>query len=691
MARNSWICLLILSILHLVFVARTLAVDAEEINIKANGQTSEYADEKQCKLKEENLVYSQENAPDSISDMLLIITKAVNKDFAGVLKVNIDYNGDAINAVVGRHLVATHVKRKVDDGSLVQECFYIPIVINDVNECTVPVGHPWRHNCQHPALCHNTEGSYQCKCPVGMFGVDGSGSFLYGLTSGGACRGTTNTTDCCEDHDVCMDDECEKNCKGNFRCTDKACHSNNCHPHGHCIEGPGFTYSCACKEGYIGDGFHCEKYVPEEINYCKLNSCDRDCICKQDQQAETYSCEPKAGYIAVDDPNYTPYDHISKGGKRVDRNKCVDGYIPEIHINGPNPMKLKQGDFYEELGVTVIDKNKQGSKRMINIDYSDPLGGVLLNVGTYTVYYSLDTAWLPVEHVTKKRVVVVEDVDECTYQGDLDIFKNKCDNTFAECINTGGSYNCSCMAGYRGDGFSNGTGCVDVTPPILQCRGAGCASRTFKACNCIGVIDENGKDISMEDHIDEAFIQTSLRSVEDFCEPANRPCFTAYDQALGGSVDLTQNITTGPIEKVLESNYTWRVPYHVSDAAGNPAKPLYYYVQVEVVDVLDQLMTFDQMLPVQWSKWIILCAVLFLIILLWFLLSYILFTGKVIRFAIQYVLCPYSLMRRREDFEMGMDLVLVVMSFGILSPKERARKIAAKWTQLVNDSDQFED
>lgn len=30
------------------------------------------------------------------------------------------------------------------------------------------------------------------------------------------------------------------------------------------------------------------------------------------------------------------------------------------------------------------------------------------------------------------------------------------------CLNSIGSYNCSCAKGYRGDGFRNGTGCVST-------------------------------------------------------------------------------------------------------------------------------------------------------------------------------------------------------------------------------------
>ena len=42
-------------------------------------------------------------------------------------------------------------------------------------------------------------------------------------------------------------------------------------------------------------------------------------------------------------------------------------------------------------------------------------------------------------------IVIVADLDECNTQ------KHNCDDN-ADCLNTVGSYNCKCRAGYTGDG-----------------------------------------------------------------------------------------------------------------------------------------------------------------------------------------------------------------------------------------------
>jgi hypothetical protein len=44
---------------------------------------------------------------------------------------------------------------------------------------------------------------------------------------------------------------------------------------------------------------------------------------------------------------------------------------------------------------------------------------------------------------------------------------------------------------------------------------------------------------------------------------------------------------------------------------------------------------------------------------------------------------PYILMARRKDFEDGMDLVLQVMSLGMMSKTDLMRRIASKWNNLV--------
>lgn len=48
-------------------------------------------------------------------------------------------------------------------------------------------------------------------------------------------------------------------------------------------------------------------------------------------------------------------------------------------------------------------------------------------------------------------------------------------------------------------------------------------------------------------------------------------------------------------------------------------------------------------------------------------------------------------MARRKDFEDGMDLVLQVMSLGMMTKTDRLRRIACKWNSLVESIDEDKD
>ncbi|CAM9816486.1 unnamed protein product, partial [Scytosiphon promiscuus] len=70
-------------------------------------------------------------------------------------------------------------------------------------------------------------------------------------------------------------------------------------------------------------------------------------------------------------------------------------------------------------------------------------------------------------------------------------FRHAC-SPEAECYNTDGGYECHCAEGYAGDGMTTGQGCIDVTPPTITCTGSGCETSKFRACNCVGMVSEDG-------------------------------------------------------------------------------------------------------------------------------------------------------------------------------------------------------
>ena len=71
--------------------------------------------------------------------------------------------------------------------------------------------------------------------------------------------------------------------------------------------------------------------------------------------------------------------------------------------------------------------------------FSDYLEGA----GSFEVLYTVEAPYLEGRKPVKlQRSVVVADVDECTYQGDLAQFKHTCGGARPTCRNTVGSFEC---------------------------------------------------------------------------------------------------------------------------------------------------------------------------------------------------------------------------------------------------------
>ena len=158
---------------------------------------------------------------------------------------------------------------------------------------------------------------------------------------------------------------------------------------------------------------------------------------------------------------------------RGDSHVCVDSTPPELLLE-PTMVKKKQGDpKYSHDAPAIIDKNKGGMRRQIKKEQDEALVHTkhLKRVGTFAVNYTLTVPWLPEEHgrkVRAARLVVVDDVDECSYAGDDDDFRPMCfvmeasDHSVANATctnivmrddNIGPGYTCSCPEGYEGNAF----------------------------------------------------------------------------------------------------------------------------------------------------------------------------------------------------------------------------------------------
>ena len=76
----------------------------------------------------------------------------------------------------------------------------------------------------------------------------------------------------------------------------------------------------------------------------------------------------------------------------------------------------------------------------LNFPPTPQIAAHLDEVGTFQVHYTVSAAWLQ-ESVAMTREVIVQDVNECTYDGELSWLHHSCGESMS-CVNTVGSYTC---------------------------------------------------------------------------------------------------------------------------------------------------------------------------------------------------------------------------------------------------------
>jgi hypothetical protein len=101
--------------------------------------------------------------------LLKMVTKYFNTHFTDVIRVNIEYEGEALSGKIGKYEVIAYLSRRQDGtGGVVHECRTIDYVIEDVNECLLGMD-----KCHDTTVCVNTIGSYECRCKQGdAYGVE---------------------------------------------------------------------------------------------------------------------------------------------------------------------------------------------------------------------------------------------------------------------------------------------------------------------------------------------------------------------------------------------------------------------------------------------------------------------------------------------------------------------------------------
>ena len=150
----------------------------------------------------------------------------------------------------------------------------------------------------------------------------------------------------------------------------------------------------------------------------------------------------------------------------------------------------------------MIDDNAEEYLRSLKIAYSAPLPqGCLLEMGKFSVSYTVATPWTEPQFVTATRTVVIDNVNECAVKEGVGVgaacpeLVAMCDTEAgAQCIDEVGTYACRCPKGTEGDGFKpilrlapngkggfagsmvsegykGGKGCRDTSKPVIQLLG----------------------------------------------------------------------------------------------------------------------------------------------------------------------------------------------------------------------------
>ena len=344
----------------------------------------------------------------------------------------------------------------------------------DIDECK---GH--RGLCEGNLHCTNTVGSFTCGC------LDGYETVVINdwdsLKRIPSCLDINECTsqEICPDNSLCQNTVGDYNCQCHAgyqgsRCTDidECALIKSCDQNATCSNSNG-SYKCSCDTGFYGDGETCKEGQCDDrscpLNQKCLSPTAKECVCNEG--------------LTFDEST----DLCQDIDECLLRNSC-DGNATCANLEGSYTCKCNTGYFGN--GETCEIGDCKDDACPLNEECVSPRGIECQCKNGFE----------------RDQSGPCVDVDECFINTEI------CDEN-ADCLNTDGSYKCSCRKGFFGNGVSS---CFIGSCSASNCRAnQKCVSPTGIDCECIKGFVLNDKSVC--DDFDECASGTHLCSENASC------------------------------------------------------------------------------------------------------------------------------------------------------------------------------